>query len=72
MGLGGRLNMSGPLAVGGVVLLAGALIFASASDIQPLSEAALGVTGAILLLMVLTSYSKLSPFLFKTKGGSTA
>ncbi len=64
--------MSGPLAVGGVVVLGMGLVFASASDVQPVSEAALGVTGSILLLMVLTSYSKLSPFLFKTKGGSTA
>ena len=62
--------MSGPLAVGGVVVLAAGLVFASASDVQPVSEAALGVTGAVLLLMVLTSYSKLSPFLFK-KGGTT-
>ena len=64
--------MSGPLAVGGVVVLGMGLVFASASDVQPVSEAALGVTGAILLLMVLTSYGKLSPFLFKTKGGTTA
>ena len=49
----------------GVVIFAGALVFAAGSDEPYLSDGAIGLTSAVLILMILTSYPRLAPFLYK-------
>ena len=51
----------------GVGILIAGLIFASESD-TVLSTIAVGLTGALLIIMILNSWPRMAPLLFK-KGG---
>ena len=51
-----------------VFLLAGALVMASGSSNDTVSDSAVGLTLAVLVVMTLNAYPKLAPLMYK-KGG---